>query len=264
MDLTLRSWAERLTRSLWFKRRLPPPFDSASIYVSPSAGLGYAFKSMASIDPLLLRCAETFVRPGDTVWDIGANVGLFAVAAAARAGAQGQIVAFEPDVWLAQLLRRTNEIRPSSSAPMTIVPAAVAKDIAIRDFAMAARARSSNALAEYGGSQMGGVTKRHSVPAFNLDWLLTQLPAPNLIKIDVEGAELEVLRGQSLMLEKVRPVILCEVGSANADAITALLTAARYRLYDGERPLEPNNSIDHAAWSTVALPVEHSDRYLPR
>jgi len=62
------------------------------------------------------------------------------------------------------------------------------------------------------------------VAAFNLDWLLSQLPIPNIVKIDVEGAELEVLSNQVRMLKEVRPVIVCEVGSTTADEVTRLLT----------------------------------------
>lgn len=260
MGFNLRTFAERLTRPMVFKRKLPPPFDSVCLYVSPSAGLKFALKPMAAVDPTLLRCAAQLVRPGDTVWDIGANIGLFAASAAARAGAQGQVVAFEPDVWLVQLLQRTNEIRPSTSAPMTIVPAAVAKDIAIRAFAIAARSRAANALTQYGSSQMGGVAQQQFVPAFNLDWLLTQFPPPDLIKIDVEGAELEVVRGQNRIFEQVRPIIICEVSGKNSREITEIFNAARYQLYDGEQPITPKSAIKLAVWNTVAVPQEKSDR----
>ena len=57
------------------------------------------------------------------------------------------------------------------------------------------------------------------VAAFNLDWLLSQLPIPDIVKIDVEGAELEVLSNQVRMLNEVRPVIVCEVGSNTADQL---------------------------------------------
>lgn len=259
--MRLRSWAELLLRPLVFKRRLPAPFEAASIYVSPSASLVYAFKPMRSVDPPLLRCAEQFVHPGTVVWDVGANVGLFAAAAAVRAGAKGQVIAFEPDVSLVQLLRRSSDVNTRPLAPMNIVPAAVGGNVAIRAFNIAARARASNALAEHGHSQMGGIAQRQVVPAFNLDWLLTQFPAPDLVKIDVEGAEVEALEAQHRMLDDVRPVLICEVSGENSAVLTGILTGAHYRLYDGEKPFDADRPVAAATWNTVAVPEEKTSLF---
>jgi FkbM family methyltransferase len=196
------------------------------------------------------------VRPGNVVWDVGANVGLFSVAAAARAGTTGHVFAFEPDTWLVGLLRRTAQLHHPQCAKMSIVPAAVGGCVALRSFQIAVRSRSSNALAGYGQSQMGGVAEEQIVPVFNLDWLLDHFAAPHVLKIDVEGAELEVLAGQMRMLREVRPRIVCEVASTSAREVTALLTGADYLLYDGEKPLEGAAPITEACWSTVAIPTE--------
>jgi len=147
---------ERSTRRLVFRRRLPAAFENAVLYVSPAAGLRFLFRSMAKIDPPLLMAAHRLVRSGDVVWDIGANVGLFSVAAAVCAGPSGQVIAFEPDIWLAQLIWRTREVQPITSAQITVVPVAVASEISLRSFSIAARSRASNALSEYGTTQMGG------------------------------------------------------------------------------------------------------------
>ena len=98
------------------------------------------------------------------------------------------------------------------------------------------------------------------VAAFNLDWLLSKLPIPDIIKIDVEGAELEVLSNQVRMLNEVRPVIVCEVGSNTADEITKLLTSASYCLFDGEKPLTKAQIVNRATWSTIAIPEEKKHR----
>ena len=181
------------------------------------SGLRFIFRPMARIDPPLLMAAHKLVKTGDVIWDIGANIGLFAVAAAVRSGNRGKVIAFEPDVWLVQLLRRTSAAQPAKNAPITVVPVAVASGVSLRDFSIAVRSRACNALVEYGNTQMGGVEEQQVVAAFNLDWLLTRLPIPDLIKIDVEGAELEVLRNQSRILNQVRPVIICEVGSQSSE-----------------------------------------------
>src|SRR4249920_2315104 len=113
---------ERSMRRLVLRRRLPAEFGNPVLYVSPAAGLRYIFRPMAKIDPLLLTTARTLVRRDDVIWDIGANVGLFSLAAAVCAGDRGQVIAFEPDEWTAQLLRRTKSAQPTASARITVVP----------------------------------------------------------------------------------------------------------------------------------------------
>jgi FkbM family methyltransferase len=216
---------------------------------------------MASIDPPLLMAAHKLVRAGDVIWDIGANIGLFSLAAAVCAGNRGEVVAFEPDVWLVQLLRRTSAVQPAAHARITVVPVAVACEISLRHFSIAVRSRASNALAGYGSSQMGGIEEQHIVATFNLDWLLATFRKPNVVKIDVEGAELEVLRNQHRILNEVRPVIICEVGSETADEITEVLTSASYCLFDGEKPLDKAQIINRATWSTIAIPEEKTGNF---
>jgi FkbM family methyltransferase len=257
-----RALLERSTRDWVFTRRLPDEFGRSPIFVTPSAGLKYLFKDISRIDPPLFRSVRELVRPGDVVWDIGANVGLFSFAAASRAGQNGAVFAFEADTWLVQVLRRSTSIQLKASAPVSIIPAAIASEIGLRSFTIASRSRSSNALSDYGHSQMGRIKEKQTVVSVTLDWCLEHLPRPNVIKCDVEGAELEVFRGQSKVLGGVRPAILCEVGSENASEMTSLLAGANYRLYDGEKPLSRQAEVASATWSMVGIPEESMERYL--
>ena len=76
--------------------------------MSPDSALGYWRRDISAVDPLLLAMARELVRPKMTVWDIGANVGLFAFAAAALGAT---VLAIEPDVWLASLMQRSTTLR---------------------------------------------------------------------------------------------------------------------------------------------------------
>lgn len=252
----IRVGLERLTGFLVVPRRLPPPFEPARILVTPSARLAYAFKPFWRSEPHLLDCARTLVRSGDVVWDVGANIGLFSFAAAALAGPQGQLFAFEPDLQMAGLLRRSAGMQSDALAKTTVISVAIGRAVALRKFFIARRARASNALAEYGSSQTGGVRTSEFVPTFPLDWLLTCLPPPDVLKIDVEGAEAEVLLNQHEMLAKVRPVIICEVAVTNSEALRRLFMAHSYVLYDGDRPLHGAEPVSTPGWNTVAVPQE--------
>lgn len=253
---------ERSTRHWVYRRRLPRIFSSASIYVTPSAGLKYLFRSMSRVDPHLLRNVLELVRPNDIVWDIGANVGLFAFAAAAHAGRDGSVFAFEPDIWLAQILRNSAAVQPPTSAPVSIVPVAIASQVSLRSFKIASRSRASNALVGYSHPQMGQINETQTVVALSMDWLAENLPPPNVIKCDVEGAEIEVFVGGAKVLQNIRPAIICEVCGEASQQMTAILVNAGYRLYDGEKPLSRYAAVDRASWNTIAIPEERLHRYI--
>ncbi len=251
----VRGMIENFTRDWVIRRRLSAEFSSAPIHVSPSAGLRYLFRPMNSVDPSLLELVREFVTPGAVVWDVGANVGLFSFAAASMAGAEGLIVALEPDAWLVQLLRRSGLEQPAGSAPVQVIPAAVASEMSIRTLCLAARSRASNHLAEFGTTQTGGEREQQSVVAVTLEWLMESLPAPSLLKIDVEGAELEVLRGASRLFETVRPVVLCEVIPASEPGVTEFFKDHGYQIFDGELPVQERQPLEASPWSTLAVPA---------
>jgi FkbM family methyltransferase len=254
--MTVRRTLEVLTRSWRFKRHLPPEFGGAALWVSPAGGLRYLFKRMRSIDPELLRLAAEVVRTGDVVWDVGANVGLFSVASASLAGASGRVIAYEPDDWLVGLLRRSAKSRGPIAAPITIVPVAIAQDVELRTFCIAKRARATNFLAGYGTTQTGGIAEQRSVMAVPLDWLSKRLPTPNVLKIDVEGAELEVLKGATSLLTVARPIILCEVGLDTSLEVASLLKKFDYVVCDGAIPISDRSHLNAAPLSTLAFPSE--------
>jgi FkbM family methyltransferase len=214
---------------------------------------------MSKSDPSLLRNVLEIVRPNYIVWDIGANIGLFAFAAAARAGRDGLVVAFEPDTWLVHLLRRSASLQPDVSSRVRIVPAAVASAVSLRQFTIASRSRAFSAMTGYGYAKT--TRAEQTVVALSLDWLAEKLPSPHVVKCDVEGAEIEVFSGQFKMLRTIRPIIICEVGRETSEEFTEILVRERYRLYDGDRALSAASEIDRASWNTIGIPDELRERY---
>lgn len=239
---TLRTIAEGATHRLVFRRRLPPPFASSVIYASTEGGLKYLRPRLRRADPELLRLAAEMVRPGDVVWDIGANLGLFSFAAAVSAGPRGQVLAVEPDSAMVGLLRRSAALgmrRAAASrrpcAAVQVLPAAVAAEASVAHFHVARRNRATSHLDGFGTTQTGGIRATHLVPTVTLDWLAANFQPPDVIKIDVEGAEMTVLTGAAQVLRN-HPAIICEVASCNSGTIAALLAPYGYTVYDGDLP----------------------------
>ena len=162
------------------------------------------------------------------VWDIGANCGTFAFSCDAAA----TVIAVEADAFLAGLLRKS---AAGSAANVVVVEGAVSDQVGTAEFTVAARGRASNHLSALAGhSQTGGERSRVIVPTVTLDSLLAGHGAPDLIKIDIEGAEPQALRGAVKMLREVRPLIYLEVTSDTEEAIRSTFEAANYGVEEQE------------------------------
>ena len=243
-----------MSRGIVLKRNLPQRFGGGRIKVSPGSALRYWFNNLESVDPQLLAAAEELVSEGDVVWDVGANVGLFAFSAAGLAGARGRVLALEPDAWLANLLHRSAALGKSGAAHVDVLSAAVSDEIRLTNLMVAARGRSSNHLPNGGNCSAGGVRNTQSTLCLTLDWLLGVYPPPNVLKIDVEGLEVAVLRGGRRVLSEARPRILCEVRESNADSVAGLLREAVYSLFDAHTPRASRKPLTVAAWNSIAYP----------
>ena len=149
------------------------------------------------------------------VWDIGANVGLFAFAAAALGA---QVLAVEPDIWLSNLMHRS---RLSNGLPVTVLPAAVGDTLTIGKLYLSSQGRASNSMRGSGAYQ--------TTVTVTLDWLVGHFPPPSIVKIDIEGMEASALRGASQLLQ-LKPTILCEV-TREHEVVGSLLKGAGYKMY---------------------------------
>jgi FkbM family methyltransferase len=259
--MQIRKIAERLSRGITLKRTLPFVYGGARFFGSPGCALKYWHYSTAAIDKPLLESARATVGVGDVVWDIGANAGLFAFAAAGLAGPAGHVYAIEPDVVLQTLLRRSARIA-QKAAPVTVVGVAVSDSVQLSRFAIAERGRASNHLEGFGCQETGGVRETQVVLTVSLDWLAGpgQLPAPKVLKIDTEGAEMDVLNGGRELLTRFRPKVLCEVTPRNAEAAAALFAECGYRLFNADKPFDQRTALTQAAWNTLAIPAETAAR----
>lgn len=157
-----------------------------------------------------------FARRGDTVLDVGANIGLMA-APILRRCPEARVVSFEPSPATLAYLHKTLATSPYA-ARWCVVPKALCDQEGTVDFYTAAEDRGAyDGLAD---TERGGPTHKVTVQASTLDaeWLRLGRPTVSVIKIDVEGAELRVLKGASRCITVHQPPILIEWSSRNLTA----------------------------------------------
>ncbi len=240
--MLLRHAVELLARNRKFWRRLPARYGRRRILVSPDAALRWLQPGERAFERFLLDLADS-LAPGMIVWDLGANVGAFAVPAAHRTGAK--VVAIEPDPFLLGLLEQTCSANPDLD--IEIVPAAVSDAKGDAELAVAGRGRACNALSAGHLPQDHGTSRGHiTVPTTTLDDLLALHPPPDLLKIDIEGAELLALAGAERMLNVARPKICIEVRDETRREVERRLEAAGYR-FEGDENLIAEPIAERAA-----------------
>jgi FkbM family methyltransferase len=251
--MTFRRLVEYLSRGVVLRRRLPARFGRLPIYVTPEAGLRY-WLAMSRVDSVLYSMAEELVKPSSVVWDVGANVGLFSLCAAAASGRSGFVLSIEPDFWLAHLITRSSqEIARYACSKVQVLCASISDSNRVSGLEIAERARASNHLVGTTGStQASGLRSIQPTVSLTLDFLLDYFPPPSVLKIDVETHEVSVLKGAARLLKEIRPTIWCEVSHENSTEMTELLHAAGYKLYGAE--VQPHPPTDRAWFHTLAVP----------
>jgi FkbM family methyltransferase len=157
------------------------------------------------------------LAPGNVFYDVGAAVGYYSLLAATRVKPQGWVYAFEPDPRNAAYLRRHIQVNR-----MTHVTA--------HQMAVSNR-QGHDAFARGTGTGTGHLceTGEMTVRLCRLDDLMTSHRPPTHVKIDVEGAELDVLEGARQTLLTARPVLFLSLhGEAMRQSCVRMLSDLRY------------------------------------
>jgi FkbM family methyltransferase len=149
------------------------------------------------------RLLDRFVAPGSTVVDVGANIGYNTLHAARRAGPRGRVVAIEPTPDNLAVLRRN----VAAAGLDNVVIEAVAAGAAAGSRDLFVRGAVSAVNSFFPQSCYASVTDVLPVPVLPVDDLVA---AADLVKIDVEGAELDVLEGMPRVLRAPQLVLIVE------------------------------------------------------
>lgn len=212
------------------------------------------------------------LRPGDFTIDVGANHGWFSLTMAQIVGHEGKVVAFEPVPSTLRLLERQLELNPQVC--IEVIP------VALGDVEAKSTIYEFEGL-PHGHASLSTLGRDDHTPfdvnVTTLDAVLRSLHrCPVLVKLDVEGAELAVLRGATGLLTSASPpIFLIEVNYetslafeyAPIDLLRFLqsVSSRRYRAYrvSGSAvaaDLDPEHAAPGVTW--LCVPENHIDRLI--
>lgn len=199
-------------------------------------------------DALQIDALRRGVRPGDTVIDIGAHYGQYAILMSAFAGPTGTVLAFEPDPYARAVLEQNVALNPSLRSPRVEALALSDADGEATLYSLGGNSQSSLARSavEFDGEHTATPV---TVQTETLDGYLARTGAasPTWVKIDAEGAEIRILHGATSLLAgpanvicELHPYAWDEFGST-FDELEALVEASgrQMRYLGTERPATP-------------------------
>lgn len=158
-----------------------------------------------------LNIIREWLKPGDSFIDVGANIGLMSLAAAATVLGQGKIHAFEPFPSTMGILERNKTLNKFDQ-------------IEIHPYALAAKNEKVIIYPEKGNRGGASIINHQNESGVEIETKMLDdfnFPSIDLIKIDVEGFELEVLKGAEESILRSRPKLIVEVSNERSNSGSA-------------------------------------------
>ncbi len=204
----------------------------STIKLGPAKGLRFRGGDTAGYilgmsEPTVQRLLVAHLRPGDVYFDVGTHAGFLALLASRLVGDRGAVHCFEPVAGNVRVL----EANLSANA----IGNATVHQMALADrdghTMMSIGSKAITAHFDAGGSERVALARLDALP---------DLPAPHVIKIDVEGAESQVIAGGAALLERHLPVLVIEIHGDQEQPVRSLLREIGYPepivLRDGGMP----------------------------
>jgi FkbM family methyltransferase len=155
---------------------------------------------------------SSLIKPCDVFYDIGANIGFFSVLAGRLTGSAGRVFAFEPVPENASLIERNRRLNHLNNIEILRMAASLhsgKSELLLAHCAGGAVLKSAGTPPDQSGSMV--------VETRSIDALVQrrEIQPPDIVKIDVEGAEMNVLLGMAEVLDQWGPKIIIEVDDAD-------------------------------------------------
>jgi FkbM family methyltransferase len=216
------SWLESLPAKGKLGRFARVGFIKRDVTVKHGVAAGLKFNAGAyNLDTALgtyeMPVQETlaqYLKPGDIFYDIGANVGFFTIVAAKLVGSSGKVYAFEPEA--ANIATLRHNIQINRFTHVSAIAKAVSRTTGQGELLLAAYC-GGHTLAKVGSR--AAARDVVNIDVISIDDAIGQneIAPPTFVKIDVEGAEIDVLYGMTQTIQKYQPIVLYEVDDRNKE-----------------------------------------------
>src|SRR5688572_19286345 len=176
-------------------------------------GIDFSIYLLGAFEPGTVRAYRRLIEAGDTVLDIGANIGAHTLPMASLVGASGQVVAFEPTAFAYGKLQQNIALNPHLASRIVAFQCMLKDDgndtlpsSLFSSWPLSARGERHAKHKGMGMTTAGAKSASLDEIARTID-----LKRIDFIKIDVDGHELPVLRGAARSIDRFRPTILIEL-----------------------------------------------------
>ena len=164
--------------------------------------------NVPNYEDVLQGAYERFLRPGDTVIDIGAHTGRHTAHFAALVGREGHVWAFEPLPAMAGILRN----RFGHMNEVTLDTKALSSAVGTAQYKFVTNAPEESGLQERIYNISNPIIETIDVEVSTVDTLFPTLGGVSYVKIDIEGGEIDCLAGMNGFLRRNRPIVSVEYG----------------------------------------------------
>jgi FkbM family methyltransferase len=178
----------------------------------------------------LQQVIRDWVKPGMVAYDVGANIGYVSLLLAKRVGENGQVLSFEPLPANQDRLQKNVALNPNMNVRL------ISKAVSEKEGETTFLVHASGGMGKLQGfaGQKADYENKIQVETVSLDGFVykEKNAVPNIIKIDIEGGEVQALKGMPRLFKEAKPILLIELhGHEAAEDTLAILHKAGYNLY---------------------------------
>ena len=207
--------------------RLMDWVDGLQVLIVPGEGISRALLASGQYEPCTVAVLHRLLQPGQTFIDVGANIGLISMLASRAVGPEGRVVSFEPS--RRECARLVGHLERNSLANVETHRVALGNRNGTADLRVAALSHGGmSTLEESFAHSSVSEAYTEAVPIRRLDDVVAEraIHAVHVMKIDVEGAEWDVIDGARETLLRDRPSLIVEIGDASDPARLQRRTAS--------------------------------------